>query len=327
MGAGPHLRDDLEGKYVGRPARRPALSGDTFDLHGAYVSGHAARIQARRGGKPRWADALDPLETLFLGAAWPEYYGEAYRFANACDTWLRVLRGTAFWAGIERFVGETLAVSQGLGLPVDADELYTPLRERLEAIGPALLCFPRNLLPGEILRGARCFDGPARDIRLPEPPPNAAALIDQFWVVHGTTHFFEDGHSFFDDSGGTVVGGLMDGLRTLRAKGLLGASRHSLGAAGLLKGLYAGLVLPRGRELPEDPVSRAIAWALGLPPESPLVPVTDVLLVAVERGMEMEEVLGHLFGIPAFGEPVSESDREWRSSPGTALRRVARELG
>ena len=56
--------------------------------------------------KPRWADGLDPLETLFLGAAWPEYYGDAYRFANACDTWLRVLRGTAYWEGIERFVRE-----------------------------------------------------------------------------------------------------------------------------------------------------------------------------------------------------------------------------
>lgn len=299
-----------------------------MDLHGAYVHGHAAKIRAQRGEeKPRWAEGLDPLETLFLGAAWPEYYGDAYRFANACDTWLRVLRGTAYWARIERFVDEALALSQAFRLPVDADELYTPLRERLEVVDRDLLRLPQDLLPEVILRGARCFDGPAYGITLPKPPPNADILIDQFWAVHGAIDFFEDGYSFFQGSGGTAFGGLMDGLRTLRAKGLLGASRHSLGAAGLLKGLYVGLVLGPGQELPGDPVSRAIAWALGLPAESPLAPVTDVLLVAVERGMGLDNVLGHLFGVRAFGLPVSEPDREWRSSPGTALRRVARELG
>jgi len=79
-------------------------------------------------------------------------------------------------------------------------------------------------------------------------------------------------------------------------------------------------------DLPGDVINRAIAWALGLPAESSLVPVVDVLLIAVERGLEIEQTLGHLFGVRAFGQPVSAADREWRSSSGTALRRVAREL-
>ena len=323
MGAGPQLRDDLKGLDVGRPARRrPALPGDAIDLHGAYVFGHAAKLRARRGeDKPRWAEGLDPLETLFLGAAWPEYYGDAYKFANACDTWLRVLRGTASWEGIDRFVREALAVSRERDVPFLADEMYTPLRERLSVLGRDLRSLPRNLMPAEILRGTRCFDGPARDIRLPEPPSNAQDLINQFWAIYATIEFFGDGFSFFDNSGGTAFGGLMDGVRTLHA-----FRYQNFGPIGLLKGLYAGLVLRGELDLPNDVVNRAIAWALGLPAESPLVPVVDVLLVAVERGLEMEQTLGHLFGVRAFAQPVSPEDCEWRSSTGTALRRVALEL-
>jgi hypothetical protein len=313
---------------VGRPARRQsALSGDAMDLHIAYVLGHAAKIRVRRGEqKPPWAEDLDPLETLFLGAAWPEHYGDAYRFANACDTWLRVLRGTPYWAGIDRFVREALAVSREYDMPVGADEVYVPLRERIEAAGPEVRKLPRDLLPGEILRGARCFDGPVRDTRLPKPPPDAEDLITQFWAVQATGEF--SGFPFSIDNGVTPSGGLTAGLRTLRAEGALGIPDYQgYGSIGLLKGLFAGLVLRAGQELPGDLVNRALAWALGLPAESSLVQVVDVLLIAVERGLETEETLGHLFGVRAFGRPVSAADREWRSSPGTALRRLARDLG
>lgn len=327
-GAGPRLRDYLEGTDVGGPARRrPALSGDAIDLHGAYVSGHAARLRARRGEeKPPWAEAMDPLETLFLGVAWPEYYGTAYRFANACDTWLRVLRGTPYWAGIEWFVRAAVAASTELGVPPGADEMYVPLRERLEVSGRDLRSLPRDLLPGEILRGARCFDGPARGIRLPEPPPNAGELLSLFWSLQGTSE--SPGFPISGPNGFTPSAGLTAGLRTLRAQGALGIpDYHSCGSVGLLKGLYAGLVLEAGERLPGDLVNRAIAWALGLPAESSLVPVVDVLLIAVERGLETQETLGYLFGVREFSRPVSAADREWRSSIGTALRRVARELG
>jgi hypothetical protein len=242
-----------------------------MDLHVAYVLGHAAKIRVRRGEeKPPWAVDLDPLETLFLGAAWPEHYGDAYRFANACDTWLRVLRGTPYWAGIDRFVREALAASRERDVPAGADAMCVPLRERLEAAGPEVRKLPRDLLPGEILRGARCFDGPARDIRLPKPPPNAEDLITRFWAAQGTGDFARDG--FFDGRGATAPGGLTSGLRTLRTEGALGVlSHHGYGSIGLLKGLFAGLVLRADQELPEDLVNRALAWALGLPAESSLV--------------------------------------------------------
>jgi hypothetical protein len=316
------------------------LPGDALDLRIAYVLGNAGKIQARRGARvPKWVDYLDPLETVFLGAGSPldrrdAYYGgDAYRFSNACDTWLRVLRGTPYWEGIERFIWVALAVSKEFGLPYDAEELYTPLRERFEIASGTLPKLPQDLLPAEILDGARCFSGPARDLSLPDPPPNADDLIDRFLAVHATSDLFADRFSFFESSGEKPFGGLIDGLRTLRAHGALGEGVRALGPAGLLKGLYAGLVLRDSssdagvsRDLPGDLIKRAIAWALGLPAESALVPVVDVLLICVERGLEMEDALGHLFGVRAFARPVSAADREWRSSPGTALRRVAREV-
>jgi hypothetical protein len=294
-----------------------------MDLHGAYVLGNAARLRARRGEEevPRWVDHLDPLETLFLGAGWPQQDDDAYRFANACATWLRVLCGTAYWAGIELFVREALIVAAEFGLPDNSGELYIPLRQRFETDGRDLRKLPPDLLPARLLDGARCFDGPAASLRLPDPAANADELITQFWAAHGTSDFYGDGYSFFVSSGGTPYGGLLDGLRALRAAG-----RNGEGPAGLLKGLYAGLVLRDERRLPRDLINRAIAWALGLPAESPLVPVVDVLLVSVKRGLATEQVLGRLFGVRAFGRPVSEADRQWRSSPGTALRRVAREM-
>lgn len=297
-----------------------------MDLHAAYVLGHAARLRARRGEEdPPWAAGLDPLETLFLGAAWPEHYSDAYRFANACDTWLRVLRGTPYWAGIDRFVREALAASREHDLPVGADELYGPLRERLEAASRELRTLPRDLLPDQILRGARCFDGPARDSRLPGPPPDAGHLITRFRA----RIIASPGFSLSGLNGITPSAGLTAGLRRLRARGALGVppGHHGYGPIGLLKGLFAGLVLRADEELPSDLVNRAIAWALGLPAESPLVPVIDVLLISLERGLDTGETLGHLFGVPAFGRPVSAADREWRSSVGTALRRAALGLG
>lgn len=301
--------------------RRPALPGDALDLFAAYVHGHEVRIRVRRGEeKPRWAGELDALEVLFLGAVWPEYCDDPYRFANARDTWLRVLRGTPHWAAIERFAAQALAASREFDLTVTSDEMYEPLRDRLALIPGDLRQLPRDLMPPRILRGARCFAGPASDIPLPEPPPDAAQRAKRFWA--GELSRVPDG-----TPGVTALGGLTTGLRTLRAHGVLGAlSTHSYGPVGLLKSLYAGLVPRSGQTLPPDLMNRALAWALGLPAESPLVPVVDILLVSIEHGLETEAALGHLFGAPELDQPVSDADREWRSSTGTALRRLAREL-
>src|ERR1700749_3516568 len=192
-----------------------------MDLHGAYVLGNAARLRARRGEEevPRWVDHLDPLETLFLGAGWPLQDEDASRFANACATWLRVLRGTAYWAGIELFVREALIVAAEFGLPDNSGELYIPLHQRFETDGRDLRKLPPDLLPARLLDGARCFDGPAAGMRLPDPAANADELITRFWAAHGTSDFYGDGYSFFVSTGGTPYGGLLDGLRALRATG------------------------------------------------------------------------------------------------------------
>jgi hypothetical protein len=111
---------------------------------------------------------------------------------------------------------------------------------------------------------------------------------------------------------------MVDGLRTLRALG-----DRNYGPAVLLEALYLGVVDRGTTELPADLIDRAIAWALGLSAESSLVPVADILLVGVRSGLGTEETLGRMFGVPAFRRPVSADDREWRSSPGSALHRVA----
>jgi hypothetical protein len=309
-----------------RPARRrQGLPGDDLDLHVAYVRGNAIRLRVRRGEeKPAWVTGLDPLELLFLGAAWPEYYDSSYRFANACDTWLRVLRGTPHWAAVEQVGRDALAVSREFDLPVTSDEMYGPLRQRIALLPAVLRRLPRDLLPRRILRGARCYNGPAAGIPLPRPPAGADQRIARFWAADGAAESFR----VLDTAPGvTALGGLTAGLRRLRTHGELGVlSARSYGSVGLLKALYAGLV-PRPEErLPPDLVNRALAWSLGLPPESTLVPAVDTLLVAIERGLETETALKHLFGVPELDLPVTEADREWRSSTGTALRRLAPEL-
>lgn len=55
--------------------------------------------------------------------------------------------------------------------------------------------------------------------------------------------------------------------------------------------------------------------------------MTDVLLLAPERGLDADTTLSHLFGIPAFSERVRAGDRRWHSSPGAALTDLAFELG
>jgi hypothetical protein len=72
-------------------------------------------------------------------------------------------------------------------------------------------------------------------------------------------------------------------------------------AAVLLPPLYIGLVASEFEQLSEAG-ERAVAWALGLSEDSPLIPVTDVLLAAPPRGLDPETTLGHLFGVPAFTE-------------------------
>ena len=112
---------------------------------------------------------LDPLDTLFLGAVWPRSSADGYEFANALTAWLRLMRGTVHWAGIERFVREVLAASADHDLPVDEGELMLLLAGRLEAAGLDQRKIPRSLLPGTALASARLACGPAPDAHAAGP--------------------------------------------------------------------------------------------------------------------------------------------------------------
>lgn len=300
---------------------------DSRDLAGLYTLGSVGQIMARQDPKlPRWLHDLDPVETLFLGAAWPVHYGSPYRFANACGTWLGLLHGTAARRGILRFAREALAVAADLRLPVTSERLSDALAVRLDDALRGEPKVPYGLLPGEILQGARCTDGPSRDIPLPMPHRSAGKLCAAFWNAFGMADFRPPAFSFLDDTGWGAAGAMMDGLRLIRHRVSRPCETRSL-----LMGLYAGLVAARAPgkrrgELLTDLGSRTTAWAMALPAHSPLVPVTDALYAAAEGKMDGDETLGRLFSLPAFTAPVSAEDREWRSEPGKALDRLAREL-
>jgi hypothetical protein len=283
-------------------------------LAGAYALGFGALGMAQaEGDEPEWFADLDPLDTLFLGTVWPRKFADGYEFGNALTAWLELLRGTVYWAGIERFVREVLAASAEHDLPVDEGELMLLVAGRLEAAGLDQRKLPRSLLPGTALAGARLVRGPDPDAPLPDPPPDAVGRVERLWAATevGVAH------------DGTAQDALREGLHLLSAAGI--DVRQE--TAGLLPALYITLVAGEFEELSQAG-ERAVAWALGLAEDSALVPVTDVLLTAPQRGLDPDTALGHLLGIPAFTEPVQPGDRRWHTSwPGTELTSLAFELG
>jgi hypothetical protein len=284
-----------------------------ISLAGAYALGYGALAMAQvEDDEPDWFHEVDPVEMLFLGTAWPEKFRDSYEFANACHAWLRLLRGTVHWSGIERLVHEAVTASEQYGLPIDSGEFMLLLTGRLEAAGLDQRKLPRGLLPATLLEGSRFIFGPADDFVLPEPPHDANERIDQLWSAVQVSM----------PNDGTAVDVLREGL-------------HMLGGAGLdvrgdpvtlLPALYGALVADDDEDLSEAG-ERSEAWALGLDSDSPLVAITDVLLVAPSREMDVDTVLGHLFGIPAFSAQVSAEDRNWHSSPGRTLINLAFDLG
>jgi hypothetical protein len=284
-----------------------------LSLAGAYGFGFGALgLAQQEDDGPDWYHELDPVDTLFLGTAWPATFRDAAQFANARTAWLRLLRGTPHWPGIETFVGAVMAASTEHDLPVDDGQLMLLLAAGLETAGLDRRKLPASLLPGAALAGARFIDGPAADLVLPDPPPDAAERVARLWAGTqvGLRH------------DGTPVDALREGLHLLGNAGLPVRDEPAL----LLPALYAALVAGEHEPL-ADAADRAVAWALGLAETSPLLPVADVLLVAPERGMPVDAVLACLYAIPAFAQPVDPNDRRWHSSPGTDLPRLAFETG
>jgi hypothetical protein len=283
-------------------------------LAGAYALGYGViGLAQQEGEEPVWYPDLDPLDALVLGTVWPRQMRDGYEFGNVRTAWLAALRGTAHWAGIERFVRVVITASEEHGLPVDDGELMLLVAGRLEAAGLDQRKLPRQLLPGALLAGSRvALGGPSVGLVLPEPPPDAAEQAARLWA--GTQVPLE--------RDGTAADALREGLGMLSRAGIDVRAE----VVTMLPALYAALAASGDEELSEAG-ERAVAWAVGLPEDSPLVPVTDVLLAAPQLGLDPDAALEHLFGIPAFTQPVRPQDRHWHSWPGTELPDLAFELG
>jgi hypothetical protein len=282
-------------------------------LASAYAVGYAALgVALQEGDAPEWYDDLDPLEVLFLGTAWPGRFLDSFEFANACAAWLRMMRSTRYWPGIERFVEEALAASEEHDLPVDEGELMLLLNGRLESAGLNQRQLPRDLLPDRALQGSRFLGIQPEDVDFPEPPPDADKRVAEFWASCEVDL----------PSEATTVDALREGLQILMRAGVDVQGNSIV----LLLALYIALAAGDD-EIVSESGGRAAAWALGLNEDSPLVPVADVLLAAVDRELEVDAVLGHMFGIDAFTQAIRPEDRVWRSSPGHSLVGLAFGLG
>jgi hypothetical protein len=280
-----------------------------------YAFGYGTLGVAQRDDdpdSPSWLLDLDPLDALFLGASFGEPFTDRYDFGNARNAWLRVMRASRFWPAIQRFVVEVVQASQDHQLPVDEGELMLLVVGRLEDAGLDQRKLPADLSPRRALARARCLRGPDPHQPLPAPPPDAANLVARLWA--GT-----DVRLSHD---GTPADALREGIHLLRRAGLDVHTDPVL----LLVALYVALVGADSETLRDAP-PRAQAWALGLPEDSPLVAVADVLLLGPARGWDVDTTLRHLFGVPAFTRPVPAQDRRFTSEPGHALVDLAFELG
>lgn len=283
-------------------------------LAGAYALGYAGLGYAQlEGESPDWFDEIDPLDALFLGTVWPQKFRDPYEFGNARTAWLRLMRTTPHWVGIERFVTEVVRTSEEYQLAVDEGELMLLVAGRLEDAGLDQRQLPSPLLPKNALADARFITGPRPDVPLPVPPADAEDRIQLFWV----------GTDVGLPNDGTVLDALREGMYLL-AQANLPVRDHSLM---LLVALYVALVARDGDTLDDETADRAHAWALGVPSESPLTPVLDTLLIATERELPPETALAHLFGLNNLENTVPAADRRWHSSPGTELSKLAFDLG
>jgi hypothetical protein len=282
-------------------------------IAGAYALGYAALGMAQHDGDgPDWYDQLDPLDTLFLGALFPEEPPDEYAFGNARTAWLRRMRTTAHWRGIERFVTEVVTTSEHHQLPVDEGELMLLVAGRLEAAGLDQRKLPAALLPRAALADARCLRGPDPTLVLPAPPADAAEQVARLWA----------GTDVDLPHDGTPADALREGLYLLGRTGMDVRADPAI----LLVAMYLALVASDSDTLSEAP-SQAEAWALGVADDSPLVPVLDVLLLAHDRRLDVDTVLAHLYGVAAFTQPAPDADRRFTSTPGRALTDLAFELG
>jgi hypothetical protein len=284
-----------------------------LSLAGAYALGYAGLGYAQREGEtPDWFHDLDPLDTLMLGTVWPFEFHDGYEFGITQTGWLRLLRTTAHWTGIERFVREVVEASDQHDLGVDDGELMLLVVGRLEQAGLDQRKLPAALLPRAALAGSRAVNGPDPDLELPAPPGDGADRLDRFWA----------GVEVALSHDGTPIDALREGLHLFGNAGVEVREDSAI----LLPALYAALVAAED-ELVNDAFDRAPAWAYALPDTSPLIPIVDAMIIGAARQISVDDTLGHLLAVAAFTQPVPAADRTFTAAPGIALAAIAFELG
>jgi hypothetical protein len=91
----------------------------------------------------------------------------------------------------------------------------------------------------------------------------------------------------------------------------------------LIPSLRVGLADAAGRG---DRIRESLPWALGLPPSSPLIRVTDVILVAPPE-QSAADLLGRVLTLPETASLIESQDRDFGARTGVAFQRLALAAG
>lgn len=349
----------------------PVGKGAVRSLAECFAEGFAAFAVASNEGTadvPAWfleADALDPLDVLFLGAFWPVQVPDPVLFGNARDAWLHSLTGTRHALEVARFVAAGLSAAEELCLPLDDPQLWWALLLRVHQTGIGRRPLSAGLMPVQALDGHRVL-GPPMDASFPPVPPDAEERVDRFLAylrepmsVERTVHdalraglalivdALESGvelheimtasgpmHDGPEDHAGVPTAaaaqaaadrldpvlsdlGRPDQLVVKAPQARVAQRLAELPALALVLALALGVrtSTPRGRAIHE-----AIPWALGLLPPTPLMAVTDAILIAARTSdHNAGGMLARLLTLAEIGEPLTHDDSQFHGGLGLAF--------
>jgi hypothetical protein len=302
---------------------------------------------------------VDPLDLLFLGACWPDVLPDPVTFGNARDAWLHALTGTRHDIEVARLIAAGVAVADETEGPIDGDVVWygLALRAQQARIGERPLA--RGLLPGSALAGSRIFE-PPMGARFPPVPPDADERLDRFVAYLGQPLTYD--HTVHDvlraglalllagfaagldieevllataepeddeerlniDAAADEVLGVVPAPHELLQTVPTAMIRTVLDEASALVLLPALALGARPRTPPGTAVRQAVSWACGLLPPTPLINVTDTVLVAAQTSDHTAaSLLGKILTMPDVAERVRPDDHVFHGDTGIAFANLA----
>ncbi|MGH9064683.1 MAG: hypothetical protein ACRD0L_12050, partial [Acidimicrobiales bacterium] len=283
-----------------------ATKGPDLSLGAAFVFGYAQMAQAINANRaPDWYDRMDALDLVFLGEVTPEEPAEEASFANARDAWLAILRASPASGALDDLIDAMVETSKSTGLPIDDPDLLMRLGAALAEVPSCLVALDPGLHPRACLAGHRSLVGPA-PVELGAVPDDGLSRVAAFKaaLVPGLPN------------DGTIGDALREGMTVAGELEMLSEPVLMVGA------LHAALS-DDDRLAVSDLMSRALAWAEGLDPASPLVPVLDTIFSGAERGEDLDTVLARVLARPELEAVAPPSDRAFHSKVGVAASRAA----